>query len=193
MEVKLRTDIKIEPEKVARMVKTKVGRALLRAAGYVRKVTRNSITPVPKASRGLSYSHQASSPGTPPHTRTGLLRKSVLFGLDNEGKSAYIGPAFHFISDIGALHERGGARVYPGKPRRYKLGSFGPIRDVPGEREVSRLPGARLTTGAMVERANELAESKTPANDRQRFPARPFVGPAFEKSKPYILKFFNNP
>ena len=69
----------------------KAGRDVLKRAGaYVRTVARRRILTSPKPSQ----------PGQPPHSRRGLLKRAILFGLDREGKSVLVGPGFN-----GALSE----------------------------------------------------------------------------------------
>ena len=45
----------------------------------------------------------------------------------------------------------------------------------------------------MVDRANELERERVSKINKEKFPARLFIGPAFEKSKPHIMDFFRNP
>jgi len=194
--MKVETDVKVNKEAVERLSQTKAGKALLRAARYVRKVARHSIKFVPKKKRKESYSKQASSPGTPPHTRSGRLKKAILYEITGKKSEAFIGPSFNVIAGIGGLHERGGTRATSKKIKKYKLGSVGPIDvDEKGgiDQYAVKYRKAKLKTPDMVRRANELVEENTPKRIKEKFPARPFIGPAFEKSKPHIMRFFHNP
>ena len=87
-------------------------RAMRAAAAYVRRVAANSVR----------RSRNASAPGTPPNTRRGLLRRSILFGVEPDGRGAVIGPAKSFVGLSMTAHEFGG--MYRGRkyPRRELMG-----------------------------------------------------------------------
>ena len=58
-------------------------------------------------------------PGTPPNTRRGLLKQSLLFGVEKQRQSVVIGPAESFIGTAMTAHEFGGiyrTRRYPRRP-----------------------------------------------------------------------------
>ena len=83
--------------------------ALRRAGAYIRKAARNRIT----------TSEKASAPGSPPHTRQGLLKQSLLFGVEQRRQSVVIGPAESMIGTAMVAHEYGGRyrkRRYPKRP-----------------------------------------------------------------------------
>ena len=83
--------------------------SLRRAGAYVRKAARNAV----------HRSKRASEKGTPPHTRRGLLKRSILFGVDKSRMSVVIGPAKKFIGVSMTAHEFGGMyrrRRYPKRP-----------------------------------------------------------------------------
>jgi hypothetical protein len=83
--------------------------ALRRAGAYIRKAARNRVT----------TSDKASAPGSPPHTRQGLLKQSLLFGVDSRRESVVIGPAESIIGTAMVAHEYGGTyrkRRYPKRP-----------------------------------------------------------------------------
>ena len=83
--------------------------SLRRAGAYVRKAARNAVF----------KSKRASEKGTPPHTRRGLLKRSILFGVDKNRMSVVIGPAKKFIGVSMTAHEFGGMyrrRRYPKRP-----------------------------------------------------------------------------
>jgi hypothetical protein len=105
--VKIR--IEFDEEKVLNAVKSGNAKALRRAGAYVRKSARNSV----------SRSAKSSSPGAPPHTRRGLLKRSILFGVENQRQSVVIGPAKSLIGISMTAHEFGGMyrrRKYPKRP-----------------------------------------------------------------------------
>lgn len=82
-------------------------RKAMRGVGaYVRRVAVNSV----------HRSRSASAAGTPPHTRRGLLKNSILFGVEGDGRSVVIGPAKSFVGISMTAHEFGGmyrGRKYP--------------------------------------------------------------------------------
>ena len=83
--------------------------SLRRAGAYVRKSARNAV----------HKSKHASEKGTPPHTRRGLLKRSILFGVEKKRMSVVIGPAKKFIGISMTAHEFGGMyrrRFYPKRP-----------------------------------------------------------------------------
>lgn len=86
-------------------------RALQRTAFAIRKTAQQSIR---TGRRG-----RASAPGTPPHTRRGQLRRSILYAVDKDRMEAVIGPASNLFSDVGGAHEYGGifrGQRYPARP-----------------------------------------------------------------------------
>ena len=84
-------------------------KSLRQAGAYVRKAARHAVK---KSSR-------ASAAGTPPHTRRGLLRNSILFGVEKHRMAVVIGPAYEFVGISMTAHEFGGMyrrRRYPKRP-----------------------------------------------------------------------------
>lgn len=71
-------------------------RSLQHAAASIRKAAQESIV----------MSREPSPPGSPPHTRRGLLRRSIFYSATKE--SAVIGPAFSRIGTGAEPHEHGG-------------------------------------------------------------------------------------
>ncbi len=105
------TKVRIEFDDAGVISKVKKGslKALRRAGAYVRKSARNAV----------SRSSKASSPGTPPHTRRGLLKRSILFGVEKNRMAVVVGPAKTFIGISMTAHEFGGMyrrRKYPKRP-----------------------------------------------------------------------------
>ena len=83
--------------------------ALRRAGAYVRRAARHQV----------KTSASPSPPGSPPHSRAGLLKRSILFGLDKPSNSVVIGPAESLIGTSMAAHEFGGRyrrERYPARP-----------------------------------------------------------------------------
>ena len=106
-QVKVR--IEFDESRILLAVKSGNITALRRAGAYVRKAARNRVT----------QSANASSPGSPPNTRQGLLKRSLLFGVEKQRQSVVIGPAEKFIGTAMQAHEFGGTyrkRRYPKRP-----------------------------------------------------------------------------
>jgi len=90
-------------------VKRGNGKALRRVGAYVRQVARNAV----------SRSTHSALPGNAPHTRKGLLKRSILFGVDKARQAVVIGPAKSIIGISMTAHEFGGMyrrRNYPKRP-----------------------------------------------------------------------------
>jgi hypothetical protein len=82
---------------------------LRRAGAYIRKSARNRVR----------KSRKASIPGSPPHTRQGVLKRSLLFGVEKRRQAVVIGPAEKFIGTAMYPHEFGARyhkRRYPKRP-----------------------------------------------------------------------------
>ena len=86
--------------------------ALRRAGAYIRKAARNRI----------STSDKASPPGTPPHTRRGRLKNSLLFGVEKKRRTVVIGPAESIMGTAMAAHEFGGSYRKRHYPKRKLMG-----------------------------------------------------------------------
>ncbi len=88
-------------------------RSLSHAAAAIRLYAARSIRKSPR--------RQPSAPGAPPHTRRGLLPRSILYALLEERSVpvALVGPAFNLVNLAGKAHEFGGlfrGRDYPARP-----------------------------------------------------------------------------
>lgn len=161
------------------------------------------------AAQRLIRTRKASSdPGTPPNTRQGALRRSILFAVENDS-TAVIGPSVNLISDVARVHEHGGQqrpRSIRGESREnlltkgtnWKLyvGGHGPIGDGDGAAYI------KFVTQAQVDKSQRFIETAPPdafgktvkargqAEKRRiraavaahggvaNYPARPFMGPA---------------
>ena len=95
---------------VARIARA--SRDILRRAGaYVRRVAQRKVVTSPKASQ----------PGSPPHSRKGLLKRAILFGSDGD-KSVLVGPGFNFVGPSMSAHEFGGKYRKERYPKRPLMG-----------------------------------------------------------------------
>lgn len=107
--MKINCKIEFEEDKILLLVDQINTKGLRRAGAYIRKSARNKV----------KTSATASSPNSPPNTRRGLLKNSLLFGVDKQRKSVVIGPAEKFIGKSMTAHEYGGTyrkRRYPKRP-----------------------------------------------------------------------------
>ena len=105
----MKVHIEFDQSRILVAVKSGNITALRRAGAYIRKSARNKVT----------QSSNASAPGTPPNTRRGLLKQSLLFGVEKQRQSVVVGPAEKFIGTAMSAHEFGGTyrrRRYPKRP-----------------------------------------------------------------------------
>ncbi len=148
------------------------------------------------ASRSIRKRKKPSRPGAAPHTPTGHLRRVIRYSVDKGNDNVAIGPTNEYSKSIWNLHEFGGSiRPKPRliEPKTFRVGDFGPVRKLGRKRFARR----RLTTLAQAERAARLIaeENDTLVADskkRRRYPKRPFMGPALEKLKDRLPKFWKD-
>ena len=109
-------DAKVRVEFDSNAVRNAVRRggvkSLRQAGAYVRKAARHAVK---KSSR-------ASAAGTPPHTRRGLLKNSILFGVEKHRMAVVIGPAYEFVGISMTAHEFGGMYRRRRYPKRALMG-----------------------------------------------------------------------
>lgn len=173
-----------EQDKVIDAVKLGSNKALQRAGAYVRSVVRNSI----KKRKNPDVS---SEPGNPPHTHGSHgYKDTIVFAVD--GNTAVIGPiAKAGREPLGQIHEFGGTRTIKGRRREYAVGKSGPIRVSVNGKPVF----AKLKTDRQVSLARTLDKKLYPdadASKTRRYPARPHMAPALEKSLPRLNGFWAN-
>lgn len=209
---RLKASIEFDPKKFEKLEQKSRAGILKRVGAYVRQAIQNSLKHRPEWAK--------SKPGTPPfwHTYKGAgglnLKKSILFDAGRE--SVAIGPLAYQWKDIGGLHEFGGTRKVKAIEKKYaervyKVGERGPIVegnyssrisasrtrqskyiDPLGGRNVIIVP---LTSQKMANHATKLKNrllsmEKGRFKVDAKFPARPFVGPAFNRSKPHLAEFW---
>ena len=85
---------------------------LRRMGAYVRTVARRKVKP----------GDRPSLAGTPPHSRTGALKRGILFGVERRQASVVIGPSERFVGTSMAAHEFGGAYKRERYPKRPLMG-----------------------------------------------------------------------
>ena len=108
----MRSEVEFDAEGlVARVAKASVD-ILRRMGAYVRTVAR----------RKVKTSERPSTPGTPPHSRTGALKRGILFGVERRRESVLVGPSERFVGTSAAAHEFGGAYKRERYPKRPLMG-----------------------------------------------------------------------
>ena len=96
---------------VARVARASVD-ILRRMGAYVRTVARRKVRP----------GERPSPAGTPPHSRTGALKRGILFGVERRQASVLVGPSERSVGTSAAAHEFGGAYKRERYPRRPLMG-----------------------------------------------------------------------
>lgn len=108
----MRSEVELDADGlVARVAKASV-EMLRRMGAYVRTVAR----------RKVKTSERPSTPGTPPHSRTGALKRGILFGVEKRRESVVVGPSERFVGTSAAAHEFGGAYKRERYPKRPLMG-----------------------------------------------------------------------
>ena len=96
---------------VARVAKASVD-VLRRMGAYVRTVARRKVHTSPNP----------SPPGTPPHSKTGALKRGILFGVEKHERTVLIGPSVRFVGQSMTAHEFGGKYRRERYPKRPLMG-----------------------------------------------------------------------
>ena len=96
---------------VAKAAKASV-EVLRRMGAYVRRVAQGKVR----------QSARPSSPGSPPHTRRGALKRGILFGVDRGRQSVLVGPSVRFVGSSMRAHEFGGGYKKERYPKRPLMG-----------------------------------------------------------------------
>lgn len=108
METRLEFD---EKSLLAKVAKASID-VLRRMGAYVRKVARSKV----------KISPNPSPVGSPPNSRNGLLKRSILFGVEKQRQSVVIGPSEAIIGTAASAHEFGGAYKKERYPKRPLMG-----------------------------------------------------------------------
>lgn len=205
----------IEPKAVERAVNRAAPKTLRQAGAYVRAVAKNSI-------RVRKNRNKASMPGTPPHGHPDSrgakgFKKTIVFGVTANRRAVLIGPMYvkGGMSNVGRLHEFGGTRkVRSVDPEKFdngiKIGDEGPVtmrhfvrsRDTVVRRDSHKDPATgrkvvwiRIRTKTQAEHSTRLYRRMARAYAEKvtaKYPARPFMGPALERSTPKLSAFWRN-
>ena len=164
------------------------------------------------AQRMIRTRKASSEPGSPPNTRKGALRRSILYAVEG-ATGVVIGPSANLISDVARVHEHGGRqrpRSLQGKTTdtiltagtnwKLEVGGHGPIAYKDGTayiRFVSKaqvLKAERYIADAPPEAFGNTKKARDAAKKRQiqaqvalaggvaTYPQRPFMGPTLMKN-----------
>lgn len=164
------------------------------------------------AAQRLIRTRQASSePGSPPNTRKGALRNSILYAVEND-HTVVIGPSANLISDVARAHEHGGKQrpravlagrestLVAGTNWNLYVGGHGPIPNADGTVYIKFVSNAQVNKSIhYIESAPDDAFGNTRKARKQtekrriiaavreaggsaNYPKRPFMGPALEKN-----------
>ena len=191
-------------------VKRAAGRAEIKthqqAGRLIYRIARNSI-------RRRKNANAHSSPGKPPFTHTGALKRSIRFAATD--KDVIVGATHSEIGMVANLHEFGGHSKKKKRKTNYRnnwklqIGGHGPIEIGPprwvkrgSQRVFSSVYFAKLTSANMVSKSKAIANDAEQAliaeqleDDKQtaamfgndpKYPPRPFMGPALVKAQPYL-------
>ncbi len=108
----MRHEVEFDEEGLLARVRNASRDFLKRAGVYIRSVARRKIATCAKP----------SLPGSPPHSRRGLLKRGILFGLDSRERRVLIGPGFRFVGESASAHEFGGKYRKERYPKRPLMG-----------------------------------------------------------------------
>ena len=108
----MRSEVEFDEEGLVAWIARASREFLKRAGAYVRTVARRKVQTSPRPSQ----------PGQPPHSRRGLLKRGLLFGLESDGKVVLVGPGFRFVGESMAAHEFGGKYRRERYPKRPLMG-----------------------------------------------------------------------
>ncbi len=144
--IKITVRTQFDKQKLKKKAETATFTSLREAGGAIRKTAKRSIRKRKKP----------SSPGSPPHTQTGMLRRVIRYDISNNRTVVAIGPVNEIAGQIWNLHEFGGVATKRRKlkPHRFKVGSTVPSAPYSVEAKRS-LPGSNC--GLRLRRIELLA------------------------------------
>jgi len=168
----LRVAFRIDDEELIGLVSDNARRALMRLGGWIRTTARRSMR---KADR---LRGKPSEPGSPPKARLGFIKLKVEFAYDKNKKALVVGP------EIRKESNRKSPRTERGVPNLMEFGGeevVGPkgwwIFTWKGSQKITTL------SGRVIRQAKLKDKVFLKPGTRMRFPARPFMRPAFAKAQ----------
>lgn len=186
--IRVKVKTKFEPGRVVVKARKASITKLGQAGAYIRGIARKSIKVSPKY----------APPGKQPHSRKGRLKDAIVYSVEKDQQRVVIGPTATAVGQIGRTHEFGGVEgPKKRKPRatnwKLEVGGHGPVRN-----DSSGIAFAKLKTQAQVDRAKAIAQTipqsagGQAANKSRKYPARPFMGPAYLIAKDRLPKLWAN-
>ena len=126
------------------------------------------------ARRSIRRRKKPSRPGSPPHTQTGRLKRSIRYEVDKATPDVVIGPVNEIAGRLWHLHEHGGVAKKRRrlKRHRFRAGEFGPVR-VKQQGSTAKFARIRLQTAAQANRATRLIEEENQRRGAIRPPTLP--------------------
>jgi hypothetical protein len=178
----------LDRDGIIKRVGKQKSRFLAWAGASVRTTARRSM-------RSVKSPHP-SLPGTPPRSRTGLIKKLLFFFVDKNKQTVLVGPTLANGKQtdsvpVPQLHEEGGtvtrqfafianpdATQKDGADRFVTLDNAGRFRE--------------QRTGKFVNKRDikRIVSSKRAKPRRVTYPPRPFMQPALEKTEPKLAQFW---
>lgn len=173
-----------EQKKLIKRIERKTKRCLFKTGGYVRSAMQRSMRYAGKTAKA-----KHSKPGEPPRahrdTKRGpLLRKLIVFEVDEKNGTVIIGPKKTDSGFGGApvpqVLDQGGIsklRRHAVAKTQFDVGDYGPVR----YRGAGKFVRTLLESNEMCERAARLVneENAVRAHQGVRIAARPFTSPRY--------------
>ena len=110
--IEMKVQTRMDVQKVLRKARRANIESLGHAGAAIRLTARRSIRRNPKP----------SAPGTPPHTRRGLLRRAIVYAVEKYRQLVVIGPAYGMVGLSATPHEFGGKYKREHDQRRSFMG-----------------------------------------------------------------------
>ncbi|MFN3193906.1 MAG: hypothetical protein ACE361_25570 [Aureliella sp.] len=184
--MRITTRVRFTPEQLKRKTQQASFRSLGHAGGAIRLT----------AKRSIRRRKKPSSPGSPPHTQTGRLKRSIRYEVDRSQPDVVVGPINEIAGRLWNMHEFGGIAKRRRKLKRYRfrVGEHGPIR-VKTLGNAAKFARIRLQTAAQASRATRLIEEENQRRSvakPRRYPKRPFMRPALDANRSRLPKFWRD-
>jgi len=183
----VKVTVKMHTATLERAVEKGSFAGLRRAAGVVRLT----------AARSIRRRKKASSPGRPPHTQTGKLKRLIRYDADERNMTAVIGPIPGISAEtIWNLHEHGGNRKRKFKPlaaKDYEVGKAAPMRVGLG----GKVRWVKIKTAKQAERAKSIVHVANTVRENEskidrHYEPRPFMKPALDKTSSSLPKLWQD-
>jgi len=124
MRVDFETRVRLREQRLLKAIE-RAASGSLRSVGYaISQIAKAKIKRGPTAGggRGRRRKTKPSSPGQPPHTRRGQLRRAIRYAMTSDQAAVVVGPVYSMVEDVGKAHEFGGKYKGERYPRRPFMG-----------------------------------------------------------------------